>query len=109
MFKSTRNEIARIQSICDNVVDLLANLSQIEAACPTGLSHEDQIQVRSYKIELESYIAKYRQSNIQFDKDAQKAEMEAFCEKSTALIECLLPSLPATLSDEKATAEEHKF
>ena len=40
----------RVQSICDNIVDLLTNLEQIDEACKDGgLSREDQVQVRSYK------------------------------------------------------------
>ena len=42
-FKSTRNEMERIHSICDNIVDLLSNLAQIDEANPFGLSREDQI------------------------------------------------------------------
>ena len=83
----------RVHSICDNIVDLLSNLTQIDEANPFGLSREDQIQVRSYKNELESYMRKYKESELEFNKEAQSAEIDAFCEKSTALIECLLPSL----------------
>ena len=85
----------RVQSICDNIVDLLNNLAQIDEACPSGLSREDQIQVRSFKNELESYMGKYRESELEFDREAQKAEIDNFCQKSTALIECLLPPLPS--------------
>lgn len=97
----------RVHSICDNIVDLLSNLTQIDEASPTGLSHEDQIQVRSYKNELESYMRKYRESELEFDRDVQRAEIDAFCEKSTALIECLLPSLPMEGRDNNT--EEQKL
>ena len=108
-FKSTRNEMERVQSICDNIVDLLTNLALIDDSCPTGLSHEDRIQVRSFKNELESYIRKYRESELEFDLEVQRAEIDTFCEKSTALIECLLPSLPTEIIDKQEIGDEgHK-
>ena len=66
-FKSTHKEMERIQSICDNIVDLLTNLQQIDEGSPAGVSIEDQIQVRGYKNELEAYIKKYQESQIVFD------------------------------------------
>ena len=93
-FKSTHKEMERIQSICDNIVDLLTNLQQIDEGSIAGVSIEDQIQVRGYKNELEAYIKKYQESQIVFDPAVQRAEIDTFCDKSTALIECLLPMLP---------------
>ena len=93
-FKSTHKEMERIQSICDNIVDLLTNLQQIDEGNLSGVSIEDQIQVRGYKNELEAYIKKYQESQIVFDPAVQRAEIDTFCDKSTALIECLLPMLP---------------
>lgn len=94
--------MTRVQSICDNIVDLLSNLSQIDEACPKGIViSADQTQVRSYKNELESYMKKYRESRLDFEPDTQQAEIDSFCEKSTALIECLLPSVDVAPEEKK--------
>ena len=67
---------------------------------------EDQIQVRSYKNELESYIKKYKESKLEFDVKAQQADIDKFCEKATALIECLLPPQPDDKNDEEQQQDE---
>ena len=46
-------------------------------------------------------MRKYRESELEFDRDAQRAEIDAFCEKSTALIECLLSTLPMENNNEE--------
>ena len=40
-FKSIEAEIKRLQSICDQIVDLLTNLGQIDQANPKGLAYDD--------------------------------------------------------------------
>jgi len=56
--------------------------------------------------ELEGYIKKYKDTNLVFDKSMQKNEIETFCQKSTTLIECLLPQLPRETQDDSRLQDD---
>ena len=48
-FKSTQKALERVQSIFDNIVDLLANLEKIDHSNTSGLISNESVEVRSYK------------------------------------------------------------
>ena len=59
VFKDTQADIARIQAVCDNIVDILTNLEKIDRAAMKlirlgnrdgGLYEEDHIYMRTLKI-----------------------------------------------------------
>ena len=59
VFKGAQADLSRIQSVCDNIVDILANLEKIDAAAMKsigqgnrdgGLGEEDHIYMRTLKI-----------------------------------------------------------
>ena len=42
-FKSTKGEVERVQSLFDNICDLLNKLEELDRASAGGVSHEDHI------------------------------------------------------------------
>ena len=59
VFKGTQADLNRIQSVCDNIVDILANLEKIDSTAMKlirlgnrdgGLSEEEHVYIRTLKI-----------------------------------------------------------
>jgi hypothetical protein len=105
VFKGTVAYLERIQSACDNIVDILENLEkmdsdamrQIRSGNREGLSDEDHYNIRSLKIELEKYVKKFEDDSLTPSpsqaKEGLSRDLEQFCAKTTTLIECLLPKV----------------